>query len=507
MKRNTLNILLIYPNMYLMNMLPPAIALLSSILKQEGYNVDLFDTTFHITDESFNSDKEKEKHLQVRPFNLEGTKIQPKTTNMLEDLIKKVETFQPDLIAMSAVEDTFPLGIRLLNSIRHFEIPTILGGVFATFAPNKAIAYNEIDIVCVGEGENALPTLCRRLKNGQKYDDIPNLWVKDKDGSVKKNAMGPRIDINKLPWPDFTLFEEARLYRPMAGKVYRMIPFETHRGCPYQCTFCNSPSQNTLYKANVNTSYFRRRSMESVRREMDWLIKEWNPEYMYFTADTFLAWSPKEFDEFIETYSDYKLPFWCQTRTETLNEENIKKLKAVGLHRMSVGLEHGNEKFRRDVIKRNYPNSVINRTFDISAKYEVPISVNNIVGFPLETRDLAFDTIRLNREIIEGIDTANCYAFAPFHGTPLRDLAIENKYLEEDTIGTCLTKGSQLNMPQFSKDQIYGIMRTFNLYTRFPESRWPEIEMAEHETTEGNKIFEILRDEFLAEYYTGESVS
>ena len=174
---------------------------------------------------------------------------------------------------------------------------------------------------------------------------------------------------------------------------------------------------------------------------------------------------------------------------------------------MSVGLEHGNEKFRRDVIKRNYPNSVINRTFDISAKYEVPISVNNIVGFPLETRDLAFDTIRLNREIIEGIDTANCYAFAPFHGTPLRDLAIENKFLEEDTIGTCLTKGSQLNMPQFSKDQIYGIMRTFNLYTRFPESRWPEIEMAEHETKEGNKIFEILRDEFLAEYYTGESVS
>ena len=87
------------------------------------------------------------------------------------------------------------------------------------------------------------------------------------------------------------------------------------------------------------------------------------------------------------------------------------------------------------------------------------------------------------------------------------DLAIENKFLEEDTIGTCLTKGSQLKMPQFSKDQIYGIMRTFNLYTRFPESRWQEIEMAEHETKEGNKIFEILRDEFLAEYYTGESVS
>ena len=507
MNRNTFKVLLIYPNMYLMNMLPPAIAILSSLLKKEGYDVELFDTTYHITDESFNSDKEKEKHLQVRPFNLEGTGIDTKTTNVIDDLIEKVETFQPNLIAMSAVEDTFPLGIRLLKAIRHFQIPTILGGVFSTFAPEKAIAYDEIDIVCVGEGEDALLTLCKRLKKGQKYDDIPNLWVKEKSGSVKRNPMGARVDIDNLPMPDFTLFEEARLYRPMAGEVYRMIPFETHRGCPYACAFCNSPTQNALYKENINTNYFRRRSMDSVRKEIDWLINQWNPEYMYFTADTFLAWSDKEFDEFIETYSDYKLPFWCQTRAETVTDYRMKKLKSVGLHRMSIGLEHGNEQFRRDVVIRNYSNSVIQEAFAITAKYEIPVSVNNIVGFPLETRELAFDTINLNRKIIEGIDTANCYAFAPFHGTPMRDLAVEKGFLDKNTIGTCLTKGSQLNMPNFPQEQIYGIMRTFNLYTRFEKSRWKEIEIAEHETIEGNMVFEKLRDEFLAEYYTGESVS
>ena len=138
----------------------------------------------------------------------------------------------------------------MLKAIRHFQIPTILGGVFATFAPEKAIAYNEIDIVCVGEGEYALPTLCQRLKKGQKYDDVPNLWVKDKYGSVKQNTMGPLVNINNLPLPDFTLFEEARLYRPMSGKVYRMIPFETHRGCPYSCSTANS-------RWNKGTEYIR----------------------------------------------------------------------------------------------------------------------------------------------------------------------------------------------------------------------------------------------------------
>ena len=34
----------------------------------------------------------------------------------------------------------------------------------------------------------------------------------------------------------------------MAGKIYKMVPVETHRGCPFTCSFCNSPDQNTLYK-------------------------------------------------------------------------------------------------------------------------------------------------------------------------------------------------------------------------------------------------------------------
>ena len=43
-------------------------------------------------------------------------------------------------------------------------------------------------------------------------------------------------------------------------------------------------------------------------------------------------------------YKEIKLPFWMQTRPETVNEEKLKKLKDVGLMRMAFGLEHGNER-------------------------------------------------------------------------------------------------------------------------------------------------------------------
>ena len=40
-----MKVLLVYPNMRGMNMLPPAIALFSAILKQRGHKIDLFDAT------------------------------------------------------------------------------------------------------------------------------------------------------------------------------------------------------------------------------------------------------------------------------------------------------------------------------------------------------------------------------------------------------------------------------------------------------------------------------
>jgi len=55
-----IKVLFIYPNSYGMNMLPPAIALFSALLKREGHKVEIFDTTYYKTDQTFDSDGSKE---------------------------------------------------------------------------------------------------------------------------------------------------------------------------------------------------------------------------------------------------------------------------------------------------------------------------------------------------------------------------------------------------------------------------------------------------------------
>ena len=54
-----IKVLFIYPNTFGMNMLPPAIATFSAILKQEGHKVQVFDTTYYSTDHGNNSDGTK----------------------------------------------------------------------------------------------------------------------------------------------------------------------------------------------------------------------------------------------------------------------------------------------------------------------------------------------------------------------------------------------------------------------------------------------------------------
>ena len=264
-----INVLFIYPNTYGMNMLPPAIALFSSLLKKEGHKVQIFDTTYYNIDYGIDSDGSKVDRLNVVPYNMEKKGIKRKTSNWKQDLKKLINNFKPNLLAISSTEDMWELGMQILSELKEFKIsnnvPVVAGGVFATFAPDICIKNELVDIVCVGEGENALIDLCKRIQKNENYDNLTNCWVKTtrpeylKDRNViRKNPISKPVDVNNNPIIDISLFEENRLYRPMSGNVYKMIPIETIRGCPFTCTFCNSPDQMRFYK-KIGSNFYRKK--------------------------------------------------------------------------------------------------------------------------------------------------------------------------------------------------------------------------------------------------------
>ena len=146
-----IKVLFIYPNTYGMNMLPPAIALFSAILKKHGHESQIFDTTYYSLDYGIDSDGSKMERLNVVPYKMEEKGIRLKTSDWKIDLHKQIKEFKPDLIAISSTEDMWELGIKVLNEIKDYKIenkvPVVAGGVFATFAPEICIKEELVDLI------------------------------------------------------------------------------------------------------------------------------------------------------------------------------------------------------------------------------------------------------------------------------------------------------------------------------------------------------------------------
>jgi anaerobic magnesium-protoporphyrin IX monomethyl ester cyclase len=319
-------ILIFYPNLHMSALMPQSVGIFTALLKQEGYPLDLFDCTYYEDIDSLtlgkNTNQEKVENRNVHKYdNTEWHKkgVKPKN-GIVEAFKKKVATFKPDLILVSVLESTYYLAIDLLKAIPEKDrtYKTFFGGVFATYAANKIIENDFVDYVCRGEGEGAVVEMANALSTGGRIDQIKNCTVKG-DGNIFRNNMRPPIDIDTVPIPDWDLFEAGSLYRPMQGKIWRAVGLETQRGCPYTCTFCNSPSNNVEYKAETGGKFHRKKSITRLKKELDFLVKKYDPNLIYFVVDTFLAMSNREFDELKELYSDYKIPFWMNTRAETIN--------------------------------------------------------------------------------------------------------------------------------------------------------------------------------------------
>ena len=82
-------------------------------------------------------------------------------------------------------------------------------------------------------------------------------------------------------------------------------------------------------------------------------------------------------------------------------------------------------------------------------------------------------------------------------------MAIQEGWLDPEVQTTSVIAKSILRMPKpyLQPDEILSLQRVFPLYVRMPESRYPEIAIAERFDEEGNAIFETLSKEFYRMVY------
>jgi len=361
---------------------------LSSMLKLHGHDVDFIDLKFE------------------------------------RDVPRAVREIGPDILAYSVTTGMHRLYEKLNRELKsEFDVFSVFGGPHCTYFP-EFIESNGVDAICVGEGEHALPELVDALQEGADVTSIPNIWVKA-GNTVHRNDVRPLLeDLDSLPFPDRELCCKYNHYRRMHTRYLL-----TGRGCPFVCTFCYNPAFNRLYRGKGKI--VRRRSVGNVIEELRRIRDRFNTERFCFHDDTFSR-DRRWVLDFCEAYGrEIGVPFDVSVRANVLSEELVIALKRAGCTVAAYSVESGNERIRQTILKKKVETEDLVKAGRMIRAHGLKLTLQNMLGLPDETLEMAYETLRLNIRIRPSYGWASIYR--PFPRTEAYEYSKRKGYLREES--------------------------------------------------------------------------
>jgi len=325
--------------------------------------------------------------------------------------LARIEEFSPDLVGfpVASMEREEALGwARAIKS--GFQCLIILGGIDATFFPELA-QEKEVDLVCRGEGENALLGLANALDEKADFRKIKNLWVKI-DGKIYDNSVGDLIEnLDELPFADKELYFSRYPY----FRNYPIKFFIASRGCPYSCSYCANKGLRELYPHPG--SYLRFKSPEYLLEEIKQVTRKYPTRTIGFNDDLFI-YDQGWLERFLPLYrKEVGIPFFCAGRIDLVNEEKVRILKEGGCYSFWYGLESADEAHREEILNRKMSNEEIEQGVRLLHRYGIKSQSYNILNYPGEGLKEGLATLDFNRKIRNDFVVSSL--FQPFPGTEL----------------------------------------------------------------------------------------
>ena len=321
------------------------------------------------------------------------------------------------------------------------------GGPMSTLDPDAVMAVSGIDSLIVGEGEVALVEFLNACLQGKEWTSIRNFWFRTPLLQVQKNPFRPLIEnLDILPFPDRTFYPSGRAVSIAHGS----LPMLISRGCPYNCTFCPEPQLNDIYKGKGK--YDRVRSVNNIINEILSIRSQLSFRGVLFLDEIFPT--NREFlEEFCELYrTRVNLPFFISAAIEQLDTSTLQLLVMAGCAGISLGIETGNEAFRKRLCNKNVGNENVLTTVSRARDMGIKIYTHNMVGLPLETDDLSQETCDLNQKISP--DRLSVSVYYPIPATPLYNYSREKGYFSGRDPLAIATDESILNLPNLTMDGV-----------------------------------------------------
>jgi anaerobic magnesium-protoporphyrin IX monomethyl ester cyclase len=276
----------------------------------------------------------------------------------------------------------------LIKMLKKPHNKIILGGALAGNICKDWEGSKDIDILAIGYGEMLVPAIVKWINSGFCHLE-PNVEgrIVNKTHTIFYYSGVPKsLSLDFLPTPDWRVVEKYH------GKKYNMINYESMRGCPYRCSFCNYPYL-------FDDTKFRTKSAEKMADDWEKYQNELGVKYIT-CLDSLFTMPKKRLVQFCNLLikRNIKIKWIGYARADDLTDEEILPLmKAAGAQQLQIGIESGNQTLLDNMNKKcSVESNLI--ALENCRKYGITSLITLIAGFPGETKKTLEDTFQFMKQ-------------------------------------------------------------------------------------------------------------
>ena len=369
-------------------------------------------------------------------------------------IIDEISAEDWDIVGIGGLTTTYSRIKQLAPIIRKCAPNAIFigGGGWSSYNPDEILQLvPELDLICIGEGEETFAEFYDEVSNGSKdFEKVNGLCLRE--GSSFKFT-GPRAlidDLDKVPFPAYHLFE-TDIYFKYSSVPWSLESFNSkrrasvvwERGCPRGCTFCSHNGMSRIDLQNIYGKGDRKEGEKLVRvsdKENDtfqmparWPTAEYAINNIKFLRDKFnvdfitvvdenmtsnLKWTK----EFCQLYIDSGLSETVKWGTlgdapsVAVKPEIVQTMIDAGCTYISFGFESASDKVLNQDIQKGQTRAHLQKTLDtIKASTLKPITTF-MIGNEHENIDDLMETLDFWIQNGAEIDPFIC---TPYVGSPI----------------------------------------------------------------------------------------
>ncbi len=346
-----------------------------------------------------------------------------------EEIVNKIAEFDPHVVGITAPTPAVEHVFNIAKIVKEYSdrIYVVLGGVHPTVMPEQTLKEcDAVDLIVAGEGEETFFQLLESIRSRSvSFENVEGLYFRYDEKIIKTAERDFIKDLDDIPFPARDLYE-LELYRSAPTKKVSnedATPILTSRGCPYNCIHC--PSRNIWHK------HIRYRSADNIADEIEECVNKYGLKEFNFFDDTFTINKKRVIDICNKIIERGLNIYWiCFSRTNTIDDELVRHLKAAGCRKISLGLESGDQRVL-DLMRKKTTVDAGRKAVQTIRKYGIPVHASFMFGNVGETETSIIRTIDFATSL--DLDNATFFTTTPFPGTDLYDIAKDMGNITEDT--------------------------------------------------------------------------